>query len=398
MMLIALTAAFGSLCKKSTAGNEFALFPELESMPNEFILLPKANIRSRRGAPVISTDGICGSNGKTCPSNNCCSQYGFCGSTAAHCAAGCQSAFSNPSTLCATSNTASNISTDGQCGSNGKVCGGSTCCSKFGFCGTASSDGTKDHCGPGCQTKFSTSTQCVGEFPKYPTAPATSVTYYLKAPLTNCIAKKTVALTFDDGPSSDDGTAVTLAALKSNGISSTFFTLGVHEYYDSSKTLNVLANGHEIASHSFYHQSSPNYLTTRGKDVFVNDMTTTSNLIYAKTGKTPRFFRPPYGDSNSETIGIWNQLGLKTVNWSIDTEDATNIGAGKTVAQAQTLALNNIKAGLASDSVGGHIVLCHDIHKVCSGIIPQIKKLFTDKGYKFVKLSECLGVTPYKNQ
>jgi hypothetical protein len=47
------------------------------------------------GAP-ITTDGTCGSgNGNTVcgnwPNGNCCSMYGFCGSTSAHCGAGCQS-------------------------------------------------------------------------------------------------------------------------------------------------------------------------------------------------------------------------------------------------------------------------------------------------------------------
>ena len=45
---------------------------------------------------ATTTDGTCGaSNGNTVcgnwPNGNCCSMYGFCGSTSAHCGAGCQS-------------------------------------------------------------------------------------------------------------------------------------------------------------------------------------------------------------------------------------------------------------------------------------------------------------------
>ncbi|KAH4256362.1 hypothetical protein HBI04_230710 [Parastagonospora nodorum] len=47
----------------------------------------------------ISTDGICGGTaGSTCVGSsfgNCCSAYGWCGSTAAFCATGCQAGFGN---------------------------------------------------------------------------------------------------------------------------------------------------------------------------------------------------------------------------------------------------------------------------------------------------------------
>ncbi|KAM9874215.1 hypothetical protein VDGL01_11718 [Verticillium dahliae] len=98
----------------------------------------------------VSTDGSCGKNGKTCKGSSfgdCCSSSGFCGGTTAHCGAGCQSGFG----ICAA---ADNISTDGTCGSNGKTCKGSAfgdCCSASGFCGAST-----DHCGAGCQTNAGT--------------------------------------------------------------------------------------------------------------------------------------------------------------------------------------------------------------------------------------------------
>eukprot|EP00731_Ephydatia_muelleri_P008206 Em0004g544a len=38
----------------------------------------------------VSTNGVCQSNGAVCPRGYCCSMYGWCGSSAAHCGAGCQ--------------------------------------------------------------------------------------------------------------------------------------------------------------------------------------------------------------------------------------------------------------------------------------------------------------------
>ena len=127
---------------------------------------------------AISTDGSCGGTSKyTCQGSsygNCCSQYGWCGSSDAHCKAGCNSAFgtctgSTPTTIksstqpaptstrtsAAPSSTPTNkVSTDATCGSNngGATCLGSTfgnCCSGSGWCGS-----TSDYCGSTCQSGF----------------------------------------------------------------------------------------------------------------------------------------------------------------------------------------------------------------------------------------------------
>ncbi|GKT47910.1 chitin deacetylase ARB_04768 [Colletotrichum spaethianum] len=132
----------------------------------------------------VSTDGTCGaSNGRQCfgsSAGNCCSQYGWCGSTTEHCGTGCQSAYgtcnsgSNPSSSAAPASsgtpassggatrasstnpaaaTNTKISTNGQCGGTGGLnCLGSTfgdCCSPYNYCGN-----TTDHCGTGCQSNF----------------------------------------------------------------------------------------------------------------------------------------------------------------------------------------------------------------------------------------------------
>jgi peptidoglycan/xylan/chitin deacetylase (PgdA/CDA1 family) len=115
----------------------------------------------------VSTDGKCGT-GKTCLGStygNCCSAYGWCGSTSDHCGTGCQSSFgscgSNPASVSSSSPTSTSVSsslppsTNGACG-NGKTCTGSTfgnCCSKYGWCGS-----TAAYCGTGCQKAFGSCT------------------------------------------------------------------------------------------------------------------------------------------------------------------------------------------------------------------------------------------------
>lgn len=133
-----------------------------------------SKISSRSGmlyAPVkrqntkYSQDGKCGAqNGNllcdpksTVYTGSCCSQYGWCGNTPAHCSDGCQSGCGNDdptATPAATTPANSGVRDDGRCG---KDFGGATCdpkgayggcCSEYGYCGT-----TDGHClkANGCQ-------------------------------------------------------------------------------------------------------------------------------------------------------------------------------------------------------------------------------------------------------
>ncbi|CAO2657437.1 Nn.00g035630.m01.CDS01 [Neocucurbitaria sp. VM-36] len=126
-------------------------------------------VRAKKQAGKYSTDGQCGpANGNLlCDPNStvytgtCCSQYGWCGNTPAHCGTGCQSGCGNdaaPTSAkpAATPTKAAGTTPrdDGRCGKDfaGASCdangpyGG--CCSSYGYCGS-----TDGHClaANGCQ-------------------------------------------------------------------------------------------------------------------------------------------------------------------------------------------------------------------------------------------------------
>ncbi|KAI6354671.1 hypothetical protein MCOR25_008494 [Pyricularia grisea] len=108
--------------------------------------------------PAPSGDGACGpaAGGSSCQLSlfgNCCSRYGYCGSTDVYCGAGCQSGYG----VCNSSNAPAGmkVSEDATCGS-GVTCVGSgfgDCCSASGWCGS-----TADYCAAGCQSAFGTCT------------------------------------------------------------------------------------------------------------------------------------------------------------------------------------------------------------------------------------------------
>ena len=103
----------------------------------------------------ISTDGKCGKlNSKRCPPGECCSTYGYCGTSNDFCIKYCDPNYGE----CKSSKS---ISTDGNCGKlNGKICPQGQCCSTFGYCGSKYAFCNKhcDHNYSDCQPKYEVST------------------------------------------------------------------------------------------------------------------------------------------------------------------------------------------------------------------------------------------------
>jgi len=123
--------------------------------------IPNLNLRDLNELHIeekISTNDKCGEKDGKCPAGECCSKYGYCGTTEKHCATGCQSEFGVcglvvvPITTTTTNNitnTSLQISTNGKCGSSYGICPSGQCCSKYGWCGK-----TDEYCNSGCQSEF----------------------------------------------------------------------------------------------------------------------------------------------------------------------------------------------------------------------------------------------------
>ncbi|KAJ4268897.1 hypothetical protein NW762_002968 [Fusarium torreyae] len=105
------------------------------------------------GGLVISPNQKCGGNiGYTCQGSrfgSCCSWYGYCGSSESYCGTGCDADFGS----CTPPESEIQDTTNGLCGSEVKATcsnyGSKTCCSSYGYCGNSTA-----HCGSGCQGDF----------------------------------------------------------------------------------------------------------------------------------------------------------------------------------------------------------------------------------------------------
>lgn len=108
--------------------------------------------------------------------------------------------------------------------------------------------------------------------------------------VTECPARYTWGLTYDDGPAFY--TTELLAYLAQNQLKSTFFVVGSRVAQFPGLLQIEYMSGHQIAVHTWSHP----YLTTQSNEQIIAELGWTMQVIKDVLGVTPNFMRPPYGD------------------------------------------------------------------------------------------------------
>ena len=151
-----------------------------------------------------------------------------------------------------------------------------------------------------------------------------------------------VALTFDDGPGED--TEAILDALAARGLRGAFFVVGRQVERYPSIARRIVADGHEIANHSFSH---PMFLSQTRSETR-EQLQRTQTIIADVTGVKPGLARPPYGIRTPAYFSAARALGLRVVQWSVAGFDWKLLTADRVASHV----LRGARAGA--------IVLLHD--------------------------------------
>jgi polysaccharide deacetylase family sporulation protein PdaB len=187
-----------------------------------------------------------------------------------------------------------------------------------------------------------------------------------------------IALTFDDGPH-PEVTPRVLDILRSQGVRATFFVLGnkVKQYPEIAR--RIVAEGHQIANHSYSHPSFTK-IKPRSLDKQVKE---TTAVIESITGVTPTSIRPPYGALNDRVIlSLLEGHGLNIIMWNVDPQDWRKPGIDVVVDR------------VVSQTKPGAIILLHDIHKPTAEALPSILTNLASRGYSFATVDQLLGLSP----
>ena len=179
---------------------------------------------------------------------------------------------------------------------------------------------------------------------------------------------KRVALTFDDGPSSEC-TPRLLDILKEENVKATFFLVGKNIKENEDIVIRMKNEGHLIGNHTFKHSQ----LTKLGFDEAVEEINTTNAWITNISGYTPEYIRPPFGSFTDELL---SETSMSVVMWNVDPLDWKY--KNKDIVTDKIL--KNVK--------NGDIILMHDIFESSVDAAQTVIKELKKQNYVFVTVDK----------
>ena len=185
---------------------------------------------------------------------------------------------------------------------------------------------------------------------------------------------KYVYLTFDEGYEAGY-TSKILAVLKQNKVPAAFFITAHYLNTQPDLVKQMIQEGHIVGNHTVNHKSMPD-LTEEQIQKEVMDLHT---AVYEKFNYEMKYIRPPKGEFSERTIAYTNNLGYKTVMWSLAYDDWDENKQDREDYGIQKI-LDNIHPGC--------VILLHATSKDNSNILDYCIKEIKKMGYEFKSLEE----------
>ena len=180
--------------------------------------------------------------------------------------------------------------------------------------------------------------------------------------------KKTVAITFDDGPSSKYNRQF-LDALAKNKAHGTFFMVGTMMQSCQKCVKDTYESGSEVASHTYNHIN----MTRKSIEDVNASIKKTDDLFYQITGDHIKYVRPPYGSYNKTNL---ENVDYPLILWNLDTEDWRYKDGDHIV----NYVMENV-----SD---GSIILMHELYETSLEALEIILPKLYAEGYQVVSVGE----------
>ncbi|MCV2865540.1 glycosyltransferase [Albidovulum sediminicola] len=199
---------------------------------------------------------------------------------------------------------------------------------------------------------------------------------------------KIVALTFDDGPDPAYTTAI-LDTLKAQAVPATFFLVGTGMLQEPDIVRRMVAEGHEVGSHTFFHPGND----AMSEERLRVELNSVQRLLASITGRTTYLFRMPYGRSEgpltafeAAPMQIVEGMGYVVAGSDIVPRDWENLSAEE-IAE-------DVMAGLTTP--GSQVIVLHDAggdRSATATSVGLIIDRLRAEGYGFVPLSSLIGLT-----
>lgn len=191
--------------------------------------------------------------------------------------------------------------------------------------------------------------------------------------------EKVLYLTFDAGY--ENGyTEKILDTLKQHDVPAAFFLVGDYLERNADLTRRMVEDGHIVGNHTANH---PDMSKLSDQAAFQAELAGVEELFREITGKElPRFYRPPQGIYSQENLKMAQQLGYKTVFWSLAYADWDN-----QKQPSREYAMEK----LLSRTHNGAVVLLHSTSKTNSEILDELLTQWKNAGYRFAPITELFS-------
>lgn len=188
-----------------------------------------------------------------------------------------------------------------------------------------------------------------------------------------------VSLTFDAAWGNED-TQTLIDILGRYNVKATFFVVGdwVDKYPESVKALSEA--GHEVMTHSDDHA----HFSGLSASEIQKNLTVSCDKIEAVTGIRPSLFRCPYGEYDDHVIQKVNEMGMKTIQWDVDSLDWKDLSAVEILSRVK------------DKTQSGSIILFHNAAKNTPDALPGVIEWLMSNGYSIVPVSELLLQEDYE--
>jgi peptidoglycan/xylan/chitin deacetylase (PgdA/CDA1 family)/GT2 family glycosyltransferase len=205
-------------------------------------------------------------------------------------------------------------------------------------------------------------------------------------PVTRAMPAGTIALTFDDGPD-PVWTPRVLDVLRRHGARATFFVVGSRVNKHPELVRRMIAEGHEVGSHTFTHAELSAVPGWRRR----LELTLTRNAVAGATGRSPVLYRPPYSATPAQLtavdLAVLREVGAAghlVVLADVDTDDWRRPGVEHIA-----------RAAVPTPAGAGGVVLMHDGGGDRSQTVAALDRLLpelTRRGHRFTTVSAGIGL------
>lgn len=173
--------------------------------------------------------------------------------------------------------------------------------------------------------------------------------------------KPETLLTFDDGPT--EYLPELLSILKKKNVQGLFFWQS-SLLKEEVPWRRVLDEGHLIGSHAHSHPKLPDLSYEEQHEEIGNS----KRQLERMTGREIRYFRPPYGLYNEDTMKIAKELNLEVVLWQVaswDWQHKTNE--------------HQIVGNVRKYTQSGDVILLHELPQTMK-VLPEVILTLREKG------------------